>query len=217
MYVQVVTYALGGIDENEYLNIANELAPRFSGLPGLQAKLWLEDPDLGRYGAIYFWEDKEFMERFLRSDLFEGTYPDFEDVDSEGFGILANLTAQTQPGLEVVEPPRRPVAARPAQKAISKKATTPAVSSGGARRIPVASKAAPAEAPAKKAPARKAPGSGKATPAKATAKKVTAKKATLRGSGTGAPQPRYPLRGSSSNERGDSCTRPARPVAATNR
>ena len=183
MYVQVVTYRLGGIDENEYLDIANELAPRFSGLPGLQAKLWLEDPDLGRYGAIYLWEDKESMERFLRSDLFEGTYPDFVDVDSEGFGILANLTAQTQPGLEVVEPRRRPAVARPAQKAVSETATTRAVSSGGARRIPVAGKAAPAEATVKKAPARKAPVSAKATPARAAAKKITAKKATKKSAG----------------------------------
>ena len=183
MHVQVVTYGLGGIDESEYLDIANELAPRFSGMPGLQAKLWLEDPDLGRYGAIYFWKDKESMERFLRSDLFEGTYPDFEDVDSEGFGILANLTAQTQPGLEVVEPPRRPAVGRPAQKAVSKKATTRAVSSGGARRIPVAGKTAPAEATVKKAPARKAPVSGKVTEARPTAKKMAAKKATKKSAG----------------------------------
>jgi hypothetical protein len=56
---------------------------------------------------VYFWEDKESMERFLHSNLFEGTNPEFTDVESEGFAILENLTAQTQPGLDVVETPRR--------------------------------------------------------------------------------------------------------------
>ncbi len=104
MHIQVVTYGLGGIDESEYLDIANELAPRFSGTPGLQAKIWLEDPERGRYGAIYLWDDRESMERFSRSDLFEATNPDFVDVESEGFNIFENLTAQTQPVLELLAP-----------------------------------------------------------------------------------------------------------------
>ena len=111
MYVQVVTYALGS-SEGEYLDIANEVAPRFSGMPGLQAKIWLEDVDQGRYGAVYLWEDRESMERFLRSDLFEGTNPDFLDVESEGFGILENLTAQTQPVIELIETRRTAPARR---------------------------------------------------------------------------------------------------------
>ena len=110
MHVQVVTYALDGMPESDYLDIANELAPSFSAIPGLQAKIWLEDPDRGRYGAVYFWEDKESMERFLRSNLFEGTNAEFTGVESEGFSILENLTAQTQPVLDVVEARRRPVA-----------------------------------------------------------------------------------------------------------
>ena len=108
MHVQVVTYALEGIPESEYLDISNELAPSFSNIPGLQAKIWLDDPDRGRYGAVYFWEDKESMERFLRSNLFEGTNPQFAGVESEGFAILENLTAQTQPVLDIVEARQRP-------------------------------------------------------------------------------------------------------------
>ena len=107
MHVQVVTYGLGDIQESEYLEISNELAPSFSSVPGLQAKIWLDDPDRGRYGALYFWDDKESMERFLRSNLFEGTNGEFTDVESEGFAILENLTAQTQPVLEVIETRRR--------------------------------------------------------------------------------------------------------------
>ncbi len=116
MHVQVVTYALDGMPESDYLDIANELAPSFSAIPGLQAKIWLEDPDRGRYGAVYFWEDKESMERFLRSDLFEGTNGEFTAVESEGFSILENLTAQTQPVLEVVEARRRPAQSGPVKQ-----------------------------------------------------------------------------------------------------
>lgn len=107
MYVQVVTYGLGGMSEGEYLDVANEIAPRFSRIGGLQAKIWLEDPEVGRYGALYFWDDRESMERFMHSDLFEETNPDFVEVESEGFGVLENLTAQTQPVLQVVEERRR--------------------------------------------------------------------------------------------------------------
>ncbi|HEX2047121.1 MAG TPA: YdhR family protein [Acidimicrobiales bacterium] len=148
MYVQVVTYSLG-MSEREYLDVANEVAPRFSGMSGLQAKIWLEDPDQGRYGAVYLWEDRDSMERFLRSDLFEGTNPDFVDVQSEGFDILENLTAQTQPVLELVQG-RRPAAARGA----------PAI----------AKAAAPQKAPTGRGSAKKAPAK------KATAPKKVSKK-----------------------------------------
>jgi hypothetical protein len=39
MHVQVVTFALEGIQEDEYLDISNELTPSFSNIPGLQAKI----------------------------------------------------------------------------------------------------------------------------------------------------------------------------------
>jgi heme-degrading monooxygenase HmoA len=159
MYVQVVTYALG-MSESEYLDIANEVAPRFAGMPGLQAKLWLEDPDLGRYGAVYLWEDRESMERFLRSDLFEGTNPDFVELESEGFNILENLTALTQPALQVVESRR-------------------AALTGGAKKTAPTASLTKKAGPAKKAAARKVPAD---VPAKVPAKKATKKAVKKAGS-----------------------------------
>ena len=145
MHVQVVTYALEGMAESEYLDISNELAPSFSGIPGLQAKIWTEDPDRGRYGAVYFWEDKESMERFLRSNLFEGTNPEFAEVESEGFAILENLTAQTQPVLDIVEIRRRPEPPSAAVKQPGKPAAKkgPAVGRGSSKTT--ASKKAPSK------------------------------------------------------------------------
>ena len=157
MHVQVVTYGLA-MSESEYLDIADEVAPRFSALPGLLTKVWLDDPDLGRYGALYLWEDRESMERFLRSDLFEGTNPEFVEVESEGFSILENLTAQTQPVIELVENRRRAVGKQAPKAVAAAKASPPA-------------KKAPAAA--KKSPVKKAPAAAKKAPAKKTTRKTT--------------------------------------------
>jgi heme-degrading monooxygenase HmoA len=141
MHVQVVTYALEGMAESEYLDISKELAPSFSGIPGLQAKLWLDDPDRGRYGAVYFWEDKESMERFLRSNLFEGTNRQFAGVESEGFSILENLTAQTQPVLDIVEARRRPAPSGPVKQPGRPAAKTAPAGGRGSSKTTTAKKA----------------------------------------------------------------------------
>ena len=154
MHVQVVTYGLAGMSEREYLDVANTLAPRFSAMPGLLAKLWLANAGEGRYGAVYLWDDREAMQRFVRSELFEATNPEFSDIAVEDFEVLGNLTAETQPVLELVQSRRQRVAglsrvapAKEATRAPAKKAT---------------------KAPAKKAPPRKAP--PRKAPATATKK-----------------------------------------------
>ena len=140
MYVQVVTYGLAGMGEREYLDVANTLAPRFSAMPGLLAKLWLANTEEGRYGAVYLWDDREAMQRFVRSELFEPTNPEFSDIAVEDFEVLGNLTAETQPVLELVQSRRQRVAGL-SRVTPEKKAT----------------KARTKKAPAKKAPAKKAP------------------------------------------------------------
>ena len=103
MHVQVVTYQLRGMSENEYIGIANRLAPRYAAMPGLQAKVWLDHDRPGTYGALYFWDDREHMERYKASDLFEPRNPNFTEVTSASFDVLENLTRATQPVLELVE------------------------------------------------------------------------------------------------------------------
>jgi heme-degrading monooxygenase HmoA len=102
MHVQIVTYRLAGISEGEYLDVASRVAPEFASMAGLQAKVWLEPLGDATYGAVYFWDDAESMERFMRSDLFEGTNPHFTDVSSRGYQVLENLTKASQPVLSVV-------------------------------------------------------------------------------------------------------------------
>ena len=178
MYVQVVTYSLEGISEDGYLDVANRLAPRVAGLPGLLAKLWLENAGGNRYGAVYFWDDLEAMERFSNSDLFEGEVPEFTDFVAEEFGVLENLTAMTQPVLEILEARPGPVPAPP-QPVAAKKVGTGAGAPARKRTPPARpspQKAPAAKVPAKKAPAKKAP-AAKVPATKAPAAKVPVKKA----------------------------------------
>jgi heme-degrading monooxygenase HmoA len=182
MRVQIVTYNLNGISEGDYLDVANQLAARFSALPGLLAKIWLEDPESNTYGGIYLWDDEESMQRFLRSDLFEGTNPEFSNVTSQDFNVFENLTRQTQPVLEVLEEPARAYAPPPLppQEAPAAPAAPPAPATKiGAKKIG-AKKIGAKKAVAIKGLAKKAPKKAlvkKALVKKAVAKKVQAKKA----------------------------------------
>ena len=180
MHVQIVTFNLDGIGEGEYIDIATRLAPRFAGLPGLLAKVWLESPASRTYGAIYFWDDEESMNRFLATDLFEGTNPDFVNLTVDDFSVLANLTRATQPVLTVLDDaaPRGQAAAPPppARAAqIRTRAKAPAANAplAGA----VAKKAPAARAPVAKAPARKA-AAGRAAGGKAPAGKAPMSRVT---------------------------------------
>ncbi len=154
MFVQVVMYSLDGITEEQYLDVANGLAPRTSNLPGLLAKVWLENEANNRYGAVYFWDDAESMERFASTDLFEGRAPEFAELRIEEFKVLERLTAMTQPALEILQPQRLgggPTASAPSSVGagdgvgVIESAPTPPAS-----RQPVAKKRTPP--PAKKAP-----------------------------------------------------------------
>ena len=103
MYVQIVTYNLNGVSEQDYIDIAHQVAPQFAAMSGLQAKVWLRNEGSNAYGAVYFWDDQESQERFVASDLFEGTYPGFVNVASEGYEVYEHLTRVTQPMLEILE------------------------------------------------------------------------------------------------------------------
>ena len=186
MFVQVVTYSLEGISEEGYLDVANGVAPRYAGLPGLLAKIWLENPGGNRYGAVYFWEDAESMERFGNSDLFEGDTEEFVEFLSEEFKVLENLTAMTQPVLQILEGGGRATPA-PRTAAPAKKAAAGTTAAAARKRTPPPPKKAagaakgatkPAKAPPKTVARAATKVTGKKTPAvKEAGKRAAAKKA----------------------------------------
>ena len=57
MVIQVVNFNLEGIDHDQYLGAATEVAPAFKELNGLRSKVWLSDKDNNTYGGVYTWDD----------------------------------------------------------------------------------------------------------------------------------------------------------------
>ena len=102
MHVQTVTFSLGNLSQDDYLSSASAAAADFSSQGGLMSKVWLDRPEDDTYGAVYFWRDREAMERFLRSPLYEGNNSELRDVVSQDFEVLKNLTKKTQPELELI-------------------------------------------------------------------------------------------------------------------
>ena len=132
MYVQIVTYNLNGVSEQDYIDIAHQVSPQFNSMPGLHAKVWLANAEENAFGAVYFWDDRESMERFTRSDLFEATYPGFANVVSQGYDVYEHLTKSTQPMLTILEegwtaapasPVEAPAPSAPPPRKATKKAT----------------------------------------------------------------------------------------------
>lgn len=103
MYVQLVTFKLNGITEEQYRSACEADTPIFAALPGLLSKVWLRDPETGTYGGLYLWRDRESYDNYVASDVFAAIRddPTFRGVHSQGFDHFEMLTKATQPGLVV--------------------------------------------------------------------------------------------------------------------
>jgi heme-degrading monooxygenase HmoA len=97
MHVQIVEFELRDTTEEQYRAMCDDLAPAFSGLPGLLAKLWLADNESGTYGGVYLWDSRQAMEGYKASDLFKavGADPHLEGVRSREFATLEDPTRVT--------------------------------------------------------------------------------------------------------------------------
>lgn len=104
MHVQVVTFGLNGIDEDQYHAACEAETGIFGQLPGLLAKVWLRDPATGTYGGLYLWRDRDAYERYVAGEVFAGVkdHPALEGVTSVDFGVFSDLTKATQPEVLLV-------------------------------------------------------------------------------------------------------------------
>jgi quinol monooxygenase YgiN len=104
MYVQVVTFGLKGISEDEYRDGCQQETSTFASVPGLLTKIWLRDPESNTYGAVYLWRDREAYETYLKGDVWASVEGDesLTNVTSKSFGVIEELTSETQPGVTVV-------------------------------------------------------------------------------------------------------------------
>ena len=90
MHIQVVNFNLEGITHDDYMKIADDMAPVFAEVEGLKSKVWLEDQENNTYGGVYTWESKQAYDNYVESDLFKGvgSNPSFVNISSKDFGIL---------------------------------------------------------------------------------------------------------------------------------
>ena len=98
MHVQIINFGLSGITERDYVSMCESLAPAFAALPGLVGKTWLANPDTGTFGGVYVWENRQAMEQFTKTDLFNAvaTHPNLENVRSVDFDVLDAPTRVTR-------------------------------------------------------------------------------------------------------------------------
>ncbi len=101
MHIQIINFNLEGIGHEEYVEIANSVAPTFAQLPGLVSKVWLSDQDKNTYGGVYTWENRVAMENFTSSDLFAEALtnnPNFVNLSVTDFGVIESPSKITGVG-----------------------------------------------------------------------------------------------------------------------
>ncbi len=72
MHVQIITFGLKGLGDEEYRSHCEAIAPAFAQLPGLVSKAWLANAETNTYGGVYLWRDRRSMESYGRSDIYGG-------------------------------------------------------------------------------------------------------------------------------------------------
>ena len=103
MHVQIVTFGLNGITEEQFHEVAAGDAPAFVSFPGLLGKIWLRDPETNTYGGLYLWADREAYERYVAGEIFSSIManPGLKNAESRLFGTFDDLSSMTMPELQV--------------------------------------------------------------------------------------------------------------------
>ena len=97
MYIQIINFRLKDVSEEDYAGLCDNLAPSYAAVPGLVQKIWLANSQTGTYGGVYVWRDKQAMEDFTRTDLFNSvaTHPNLDGVASAEFDVQPGPTEVT--------------------------------------------------------------------------------------------------------------------------
>jgi hypothetical protein len=91
MHIQIVNFNLKDLSDEDFRRACDGWAPAFGAVPGLVSKVWLANESTNTYGGVYTWVDRQAMEAYVRSDLFQAvaTNPSFINIVSTDFGVLA--------------------------------------------------------------------------------------------------------------------------------
>lgn len=104
MHVQIATYTMPEISDDEFIEANQEFASMMADVPGLLAKIWLKAPDGNVYGGVYLWQDREAYEEFVGGELWASVLSDdsMSDLQSHDYDVMEGLTKATQPRLKAV-------------------------------------------------------------------------------------------------------------------
>jgi hypothetical protein len=103
MEALVVTFK-NDASQEQFTAATADHAPLFAQLDGLLAKIWIADPESGTKGGIYLFADRTALDAYLESDVFQSILaePSFEATSWRSYQVLDELTASTQPGIQIV-------------------------------------------------------------------------------------------------------------------
>src|ERR687893_925593 len=98
MHIQIITFSLKGISEEDYAKLAESVAPTIAAMPGLVSKAWLANSQTNTYGGADIWQDRKALEAYAETDIFKAmaTNPHFEGFTVKDFGLLENATLLTR-------------------------------------------------------------------------------------------------------------------------
>ena len=96
--IQVVNFNLEGIGHQDYLGATVDVARAFNDVKGLKSKVWLSDEENNVYGGVYTWENRQAMEDYLNSDIYDqvlGSNPSFVNITYKAYDVLEEQTKIT--------------------------------------------------------------------------------------------------------------------------
>ena len=96
--IQVINFNLEGITHDDFIGVANEVAPNFAPLPGLIKKVWLSDEANNTYGGVYSWQDQSNLDAYRSGELYAGALtnnPNFTNLSDKEFDVLEGPTSVT--------------------------------------------------------------------------------------------------------------------------
>jgi hypothetical protein len=104
MYVQIITFELNGIPDEDYRRSTEKSAPNFVGVPGLLQKVWLGDAASNTYGGIYVWSSQEAMTAYMETGLARlRANPALKNVTSRELDVIESATSVTSDLLRPVK------------------------------------------------------------------------------------------------------------------
>ena len=97
MEMLTLTFRLNGLDDDAYRANVDAIAPTFLDVPGLLGKTWLADPVSQTYGGVYAFTDRQALEAYLASDIFQSMLanPHLDNIEKRAFGTVEEATRTT--------------------------------------------------------------------------------------------------------------------------